>query len=389
MRNRVALQAAGAPLSGTEVVYIDTEWFAGPLYRLASRLFPRSQHSVYLVSSLDFFAYDYAALRVLRRRGPKPWRLIHAVTPVSPMAATRLHRLGKPLIVGPWNGGMETPKTFGRIMREDSAWLYRVRDLRPLVHRITGCAKSAQVVLSATRATDASMPEACRPRVLRMSENGVDLDVFRPASEYVKPGPETPLQVLFVGRLIPAKGTSLLLAAVARVAKRIQVHLTVIGDGPLRGELVREANELGIAGVVDFKGDRPLAEVAVQMQQAHVFCLPSVRESGGAVLLEAMASSVPVIAVNHGGPAEVVDDSVGRLVSGASSETVIEELESALLDNVARSDEWRARGLAGRRRAEAEYGWDDKINRALVLYERLASSSAVEWANGVLCPKHP
>ena len=61
VRNRAALEAAGAPLPGTEIIYIDTEWFAGPLYRLACRLFPRSEHSVFLVSSLDYFIFDYSA----------------------------------------------------------------------------------------------------------------------------------------------------------------------------------------------------------------------------------------------------------------------------------------------------------------------------------------
>src|ERR1700753_3992966 len=62
IRNRVYLEAAGAPLPGSEIIYIDTEWFAGPLYRLASRLFPKSQHSVFLIASLDFYVYDRAAL---------------------------------------------------------------------------------------------------------------------------------------------------------------------------------------------------------------------------------------------------------------------------------------------------------------------------------------
>ena len=49
-RNREALEANGAPLPGSEIIYIDTEWFAGPLYRAARRLFPRSEHSEFLVS---------------------------------------------------------------------------------------------------------------------------------------------------------------------------------------------------------------------------------------------------------------------------------------------------------------------------------------------------
>ena len=112
IRNREPLTKAGAPLPYSEVVFVDTEWFAGPLYRLASRIFPRSQHAVFLISSLDFFAYDRSAETLLRRRMAcgESWNIVHAVTPVSPAAPTRLHRLGLPLIIGPLNGGLGTPR---------------------------------------------------------------------------------------------------------------------------------------------------------------------------------------------------------------------------------------------------------------------------------------
>ena len=61
-RNRGALIDAGAPLDGSDVIFIDTEWFAGPLYRFAKWLFPKSEHCVFMLSSLDFFVYEYAAL---------------------------------------------------------------------------------------------------------------------------------------------------------------------------------------------------------------------------------------------------------------------------------------------------------------------------------------
>ena len=69
IRNRPALEAAGAPLENSDVHYIDTEWIAGPLYRFASRLFPRSQHSVFLVSSLDYYFYDHDLCKQFKRNG--------------------------------------------------------------------------------------------------------------------------------------------------------------------------------------------------------------------------------------------------------------------------------------------------------------------------------
>ena len=65
-RNRATLTTAGVPFAGSEVHYIDTEWFAVPLYRNARRVFRKSEHSVFLVSSLDYFVYDREALERLR-----------------------------------------------------------------------------------------------------------------------------------------------------------------------------------------------------------------------------------------------------------------------------------------------------------------------------------
>src|ERR1043166_4639089 len=121
VRNREALESAAAPLPCSEVVYTDTEWFAGPLYRLASRIFPRSQHSVFLLSSLDFYVYDRQVVKAIRKRMQQGehWDLIHAVTPVSSLAATGLHHLGIPLVLGPLNAGLKSPEQFPEVMREE------------------------------------------------------------------------------------------------------------------------------------------------------------------------------------------------------------------------------------------------------------------------------
>src|SRR5271167_5016468 len=115
IHNRPALELAGAPLSGSEIIYIDTEWFARPLYRFAKRLFPRSEHCVFMLSLLDFFVYEQVALRLLKRRAAAGERfdVVHAVTPVTSLAATRLHRLRAPVVLGPLNSGLANPRGFG------------------------------------------------------------------------------------------------------------------------------------------------------------------------------------------------------------------------------------------------------------------------------------
>jgi glycosyltransferase involved in cell wall biosynthesis len=374
-RNRATLTLAGVPFAGSEVHYIDTEWFAGPLYRNARRVFRKSEHSVFLVSSLDYFVYDREALERLRglRRQGASWDLVHAVTPVSPSAVTRLHTLGLPLVLGPWNGGLVSPRNFPALMQADSAWLYPVRNFSKLLDAVASCTRSAARILVANRTTLDFLPSDVRWKCDLVQENGVDLDVFRATPWPQAPSAGNPLRVLFVGRMIPAKAVAYLLEAVRRVLPEFPLRLQLVGDGPTRLEHEQQAQALGLTHCVEFLGARPLDEIARLHAQAHVFCLPCVRESGGAVLLEAMASARPFIAVNYGGPADLVDEEVGWPLAPDGRESVIAGLVEAFRDIVRNPDSWREKGLRGRQRAERLYGWDAKIDWAVLLYKRLAS----------------
>lgn len=369
-RNRVALTGAGAPLPGTEIRYIDTEWFAGPLYKLASRLFPRSEHSVFLVSSFDFYPFDWAVLRAARPMRSR-FDIVHAATPVSPVALTRLHKLGLPTVLGPWNGGLSSPKNFPELMTQDSGWVYRIRDVARIFDKLGGCTSHAARILVANETTREAVPAAARSRCEMVLENGVDLDLFQPSEWPDAPSAGRPLKALFVGRLIPFKGVNFLVEAVRRLQGELPVEVTIVGDGPMRDEWPRLAQAAGVSSNFHFLGARPLPAVAQLLRESHVFCLPSARESGGAVLLEAMAAARPIIAVAYGGPAVVTDESVGRALPPDGPEAVTAGLVEAFRDIVRNPQAWRARGLEGRRRAEAEYSWDAKIEAAMRLYQSL------------------
>ena len=370
IRNRPALEQAAAPLDGSNIVYVDTEWFAGPLYRLASRLFPQSEHPVFLISSLDYYLYDWVALRTLRRlrKDGAEWDIIHQPTPVSPLAATRLYQLQLPLILGPWNGGLRSPSEYPEIMRSESGWLYPIRQLGKLVDRLFGSSRHAKLILTATAATKAEMSAELAAKCVDMLENGVDLELFAPSPWPAPPTRGNPLEILFVGRLLPFKGVAMLVEAVSKLD--FPYHLTIVGAGSEEAALRHQAVVLQLNDKISFTGALPLAEVAKHMSLAHVFCLPSVRESGGAVALEAMAAARPVIALAYGGPAEIVDDAVGRLIPSTGREPVVAAIAKTLADVVANPSDWRQKGLTGRQRVEEHYAWPVKIDRAIALYRQ-------------------
>jgi glycosyltransferase involved in cell wall biosynthesis len=204
-----------------------------------------------------------------------------------------------------------------------------------------------------------------------MLENGVDLSLFQDFPWPPPPSATNPLRILFVGRLLPMKGIPMLIEALRRLHTSSPFKLTIIGEGPERELLERLASELGLSSCIHFLGSRPLVEVSAAMREAHVFCLPSVRESGGAVLLEAMAAARPVIAVKYGGPAEVVSEHVGHAIEPIGREHVCTELLKTFEEIIANPELWRKKGLEGRRRAELEFGWDAKIDAAIDLYKRI------------------
>jgi glycosyltransferase involved in cell wall biosynthesis len=169
----------------------------------------------------------------------------------------------------------------------------------------------------------------------------------------------------------------MLLNAVAQLRKLgCAVQLDVVGDGPMRDSWMELSHSLGLAQCVIFHGAQPFDEVAKYMQACHVFCLPSIRESGGAVLLEAMASARPVIGLNFGGPGEIVDAEIGALLPLTSPEQVTADLVTSLRDVINNPMSWRQRGEIGRQRVEQRYSWPAKILAAQNLYQQVIS----EWS---------
>ncbi len=376
VRNREALERAGAPLPNTEVIYIDTEWLAGPLYGLAKRLFPNSEHSVFLLSSLDFFAYDAALVCEARQRmrTGAAWDVVHAVTPVSPSSFSRLPALGLPVVRGPLNGGLRTPSQFPELMKADSAWLYSLRDLTRPLRALLGRRGAGNVILAANKSTTSSLTRQERAVARPMMEIAVDPAQFVATPWPAAPTVDNPLRLVFVGRLIPAKALSLLFDAMIELKSEFPVHLTVIGDGPMRDTWERHAAPLGNA--VQFTGAQAAAFVASAIERSHALCLPSVRESGGAVLLEAMSCGRPVIGIAHGGPGEIITPEVGWLVQPFNVRAVIEGLKDALRDIFTHPAAWSQRGRRGREFAETSHSWDARLSRIGEIYNELAPLGA-------------
>jgi glycosyltransferase involved in cell wall biosynthesis len=169
--------------------------------------------------------------------------------------------------------------------------------------------------------------------------NGLDLADFDfrwPRT--VNPGPPV---ILSVARLIPKKGLEDLIEAAA-ILKQLGRAFTVeiIGNGPLRNELETRVKELGLDDCVEFKGSQPQESVSLAYQQASIFALPCVVTEDGdrdgipTVVLEAMASGVPVVSTPISGIPELIESSRdGILVPPNSPLLLAEALDRLLSDS--------------------------------------------------------
>jgi glycosyltransferase involved in cell wall biosynthesis len=159
------------------------------------------------------------------------------------------------------------------------------------------------------------------------------------------PRVDGPPRILAVAHLYPRKGIDTLLRAFVHVCDR--AVLRIIGVGPERQRLEQLAQELGLADRVDFLGHLPLRALTAEYRNATLFALPSTQEGFGIVFLEAMASSLPVVAARAAAVPEVVEEGVSALLVEPDDVEALAASLTVLLEDPAKRT---ALGEAGRAR---------------------------------------
>lgn len=174
-------------------------------------------------------------------------------------------------------------------------------------------------------------------------------------------------RVLFVGRLAAAKGVPILLDAFARLHARFpDARLTLIGDGPARRQLEARAAGLGLAEAVAFTGYLGQDEVAAHLARSDLFALPSFAEGVPVVLMEAMATGLPVLATRIAGIPELVEDGLsGRIVAPGDLDAFADAM-IALLEDPGRA---LVLGQAGRARIARDFDVETEAGKLAALLE--------------------
>lgn len=278
-----------------------------------------------------------------------------------------------PFVHGPVGGGQRTPRalmreyTFaGRLAergRNVAQWFGR-RD--PVRRR---CLRRAKAILVCNKETRAKVPKAHARKAVLFPVNGICSEDLGPEAAADRAG--RPLRVFTAGRFHRLKGFSLAVRGFAAFAgDHHGAELVIVGAGPEEDSLRRLVRNLGIESSVHIKPWLPRAELLREMRSSDVFLFPSFRDGGGAVVVEAMASSLPVVALDSGGPGLHVEPEWGFKIEPRGPAFVASEIARALSALAGNPGLARAMGRAGRRRAEEFYLWDRHGERLRDIYAK-------------------
>ena len=212
----------------------------------------------------------------------------------------------------------------------------------------------------------------CNPRKLHVIHCGVDPAAFAPKTTASVGG--QPLRLLGIGRLVEKKGFHHLVDACSRLRRQgVAVECTLAGDGPQRQTLERMVSANGLQGVVRMVGAVQPDRVPGLMSEADVFVLPCIRDKDGdqdgipVVLMEAMASGVPVISSSLSGIPELVrDGETGLLVPPGDPEALAGSIKAVCENGELR----RKLSAGGRRFVEESFSLPGSVRRLRGLFRR-------------------
>ena len=316
---------------------------------------------------LYYYAWQVAAFRRARQHHVRhPFALIHHVTWYSFRQPSFMGLIGAPFYFGPVAGGDEIPPGYTadfsfkekvvEAVRRCSNALVRFDPMMRLTF-----ATATRIYFTSEAHLRRLQPSAAAKTAL---EFGIGCDLAPIAAMADVARVTRGDRLLFVGRCIGWKGMDIGLRILAQVRqRRPTVRLTVIGDGAERKRWMAKAHAMGLDDVIEWRGWIEKSAVLTMYAQYDAFFFPSLRDSGGFVVLEALQSGLPVVCFKLGGPGVVVDASCGlAVVAKADREETVTRFADAVihvLELGSAAHDWQT---PCRKRVE-NFTWESLIRR--------------------------
>lgn len=186
------------------------------------------------------------------------------------------------------------------------------------------------------------------------------------------------LNVVTIGRMVEKKGFVFAIQAIAKaITQNYEICCTFVGDGPLRTDLERLVRSLGLEKHFEFTGWRTKDQIAKIIGRSDVMLVPSITAKDGdeeglpVVLMEALATGLPVIATNYAGIPELIEDGkTGFLVAERDIETMAEKIHLLAVD----TNIYRELSVQGREKIEQEFDIDKLNDRLVEIFTELLSN---------------
>ena len=310
-----------------------------------------------------YFLWQYfASLKLKKILQKQDFDILHHLTFVSLRHFSHLGNFGKPLVLGPLAGGDSSPRWIRRYI----SWKFLISEyLRDLLNIFTKydpffqqSLKSSEIIICSTSETQRIIPNKFRSKSKLINqlymEKPKKIDFYRKRNSK---------NILFVGRFISYKGMDIGLESFAFALKKDKsLKLTMVGEGSKKEKWQLKAKNLGISNSIKWLPYMSQDKLNMIYLKNSIFLFPSLHDSGGKVLFEAISRGLRVITLNIGGPSLIINNKVGKLieVKNSNRDKLINDIAESILEFAA--CEYESHEIY--RRAAAHYE-DWKISKVI------------------------
>jgi glycosyltransferase involved in cell wall biosynthesis len=267
--------------------------------------------------------WQRVALRIARRLQDRVrFDAIHHLTWGGVRAPTFLGSLGPPLIVGPTGGGETSPLPLrdgfnlrGRVLETLRDLSNSTLSINPIVR---GGFDDAAVIFAKTADTRNLLGSRLREKTIIFGELGIrEAQIASPRVRR-----QTPPRLLYAGRLLYWKGVHIAVQAFAELLTKVpDARFTIVGSGPEESRLKADAHALKISDNIDFISWLPQNELFELYGSHDLLLFPSLHDSSGGVVLEALCHGMPVVCLDLGGPKDIVTPDSGIVIKTTALNT--------------------------------------------------------------------
>lgn len=369
VRNQANIERDG--LGKAEVVYLDTEAVAAPLFKLSVLLRGGEEVAWTTQMAMGYPGYLYFERQAWKHFGQDikagKFDAVHRITPMTPTLPSYMAgKCGKtPFIIGPLNGNLPWPKQFlaeQKRERELLSYFRRAYKFMPF-HRSTYSKSSC--ILAAFAHTINDLPKNTRHKIINYPEVGIDPELF----SYRERQSSAQKTILYVGRLVPYKCPEVVIRAFAASPTLRNHRLVMVGEGPERPRLEEMIREHGLEDCITLTGRIPQSEVGEMMRTADIFAFPSIRELGAGVVVEAMACGLACVVVDYGGPGTLIEADRGVKISLGDLDYLVENFSRELTSLVNSPEHTTQLGKNAYQHAVDFYAWEAKAKKMMEIYQ--------------------